>query len=82
VLLGEDFTRLAGEARKLHRRARRLEGALEAAHERYRGLRMRHLAFEREAAELCRALGLPPPEQREPPEIRSDLGAFGRGEEA
>ena len=80
-LVGQDFSRLSVDAIRLHRRARRLEAALGSARERYRGLRMRHLALEREAADLSRALGLPRPEHPEPPEIRADLGAYaGDGE--
>jgi hypothetical protein len=81
ALLKNDFARLSTDAIGLHRRARRLEGALQSVRERYRGLRMRHLALEREAAVLSRSLGLPHPDQPEPPEIRSDLGAFAEGEE-
>ena len=71
-----DFPHLLSAATRLHRRARRLEDAQERTRDQYRGVRMRHLALDREIRELCEALGLPAPEAREPDEVRLDLGHF------
>jgi len=77
TLLRKDLARLSASALELHERTRKLESELNEAREQYRGIRMRHLALEREAAELGRALGQARPEIPEPPEIRAELGAFG-----
>jgi hypothetical protein len=67
---------LVSTAARLHQRARRLQDAQDKARDRYRGLRMRHLALDREVRELSKVLGLPEPEPQEPEEIRVDLGRF------
>jgi hypothetical protein len=79
---GEDRPRLLALARKLHRRASRLAAAQERTREQYRGLRMRHLALEREIRELREELGEPPPEEDTPLEVRANLGELRERPEA
>ncbi len=74
--------RLMAAASRLHRRCRRLQTAQDRTRDQFRGLRMRHLAMDREIRELSKALDLPPPDTREPDEIKRDLGRFHEEGEA